>query len=75
MPVYKDKQRGTYYVSCYSKITHKKKTKRGFKTKKAAVAWENDFRYQRKHMANKECNYKFLDSALFRRYAIRQYYT
>lgn len=43
MPVYKDKQRGTYYVSCYSKITHKKKTKRGFKTKKAAVAWENDF--------------------------------
>lgn len=40
MPVYKDKQRGTYYVSCYSKITHKKKTKRGFKTKKAAVAWE-----------------------------------
>lgn len=43
MPVYKDKKRGTYYVSCYSKITHKKKTKRGFKTKKAAVAWENDF--------------------------------
>lgn len=43
MPVYKDKVRGTYYVSCYSKVTHKKKTKRGFKTKKAAVAWEKEF--------------------------------
>lgn len=28
MPVYKDKQRGTYYVSCYSKITHKKKNEK-----------------------------------------------
>lgn len=42
MPVYKDKERGTYYVSCYTSL-HKRKTKRGFKTKKAAVAWEKEF--------------------------------
>lgn len=42
MPVYKDKERGTYYVSCYIS-KNKKKTKRGFKTKKAAVEWENEF--------------------------------
>ncbi len=42
MPVYKDKERGTYYVSCYTS-SHRKKTKRGFKTKKEAVAWEKEF--------------------------------
>lgn len=42
MPVYKDKERGTYYVSCYTNM-HRKKTKRGFKTKKDAVAWEKEF--------------------------------
>ena len=42
MPVYKDKERGTYYVSCYTS-SHKKKTKRGFKTKKAAMQWEREF--------------------------------
>lgn len=42
MPVYKDKERGTYFVSCYTS-QHRKKTKRGFKTKKAAVEWEKAF--------------------------------
>ena len=42
MPVYKDKERGTYYVSCYTSL-HRKKTKRGFKTKKAAMEWEREF--------------------------------
>lgn len=46
MFVSKDPQRGTYYVQCwYKDWTGKrcKKTKRGFKTKKAATAWEVDF--------------------------------
>lgn len=46
MSVSKDPQRGTYYVQCwYKDWTGKrcKKTKRGFKTKKAATAWEVDF--------------------------------
>ena len=34
MPVYKEKQRGTYYVSCYSKITHKKKRKEALRQRK-----------------------------------------
>lgn len=42
MPVYKDKERGTYYSSCYTS-SHRKKTKRGFKTKKAAMEWEREF--------------------------------
>lgn len=46
MSVSKDAVRGTYYVQCwYKDWTGKrcKKTKRGFKTKKAANAWEVDF--------------------------------
>ena len=46
MSVSKDPQRGTYYVQCwYKDWTGKrcKKTKRGFKTKKAATSWEVDF--------------------------------
>lgn len=42
MPVYKDKERGTYFVSC-PMGKNKKKTKRGFKTKKAAMEWEREF--------------------------------
>ena len=42
MSVYKDKERGTYFVSCYTS-SHRKKTKRGFKTKKAAMEWEREF--------------------------------
>lgn len=44
MPIYKDKQRGTYYVKLYSTDPVSgdpiQKTKRGFKTKKEAQAWE-----------------------------------
>lgn len=44
MSVYKDKKRGTYYISYYYRdpVTNepKKKVKRGFKTKKEANDWE-----------------------------------
>ena len=46
MAVYKDKQRGTWYVSVYYtnwKGESDRKVKRGFKTRKEAVAWENTF--------------------------------
>ena len=46
MSVSKDTERGTYYVQCWYRDwtgQRKKKTKRGFKTKKAAAAWEVDF--------------------------------
>ena len=46
MAVYKDKQRGTWYVSVYYtnwKGESDRKVKRGFKTRKDAVAWENTF--------------------------------
>ena len=46
MPVYKDKKRGTWYVSVYYtdwKGENARKLKRGFKTRKEAVAWENTF--------------------------------
>ena len=46
MPVFKDEQRGTYYVKCYytdyaGTIRHKKK--RGFKLLREAKEWEADF--------------------------------
>lgn len=46
MPAYKDKERGTWYISCvYRDWTGKKchKLKRGFKKKPEALAWERDF--------------------------------
>lgn len=46
MSVSKDTQRGTFYVQCWYKDwqgQRKKKMKRGFKTRKAAAAWEVDF--------------------------------
>ena len=46
MAVYKDKQRGTWYVLVYYtnwKGESDRKMKRGFKTRKEAVAWENTF--------------------------------
>lgn len=46
MSVSKDQERGTFYVQCWYKDwqgQRKKKTKRGFKTRKAAAAWEVDF--------------------------------
>ena len=46
MSVSKDPVRGTYYVQCWYKDwtgRRCKKSKRGFKTKKAATAWEVDF--------------------------------
>lgn len=50
MLISKDHERGIYYVQCYYRDwtgERKKKTKRGFKTKKAAMAWEVDFLRQR----------------------------
>lgn len=46
MPVYKDKQRGTFFCSFYYTDwtgEKKKKTKRGFKLKREAQAWERFF--------------------------------
>ena len=46
MAVFKDKQRGPWYVSVYYtnwKGESDRKMKRGFKTRKEAVAWENTF--------------------------------
>lgn len=47
MPAYKDKQRGTWYCQFYYEDwqgVKKKKQKRGFKTKKEALEWENNFK-------------------------------
>lgn len=47
MSISKNSERGTHYVQCWHKGwtggRKKKKTKRGFKTKKATMAWEVDF--------------------------------
>lgn len=46
MPAYKDEQRGTWYAQFYYKDwtgARKKKLKRGFATKREAVAFERDF--------------------------------
>lgn len=49
MSVSKDEKRGTLYVQCWYRDwtgERHKKTKRGFKTKKAAMQWEVDFQRQ-----------------------------
>ena len=46
MPAYKDAQKGTWYAAFYYqdwKGVKKKKLKRGFPTKKEALAWERTF--------------------------------
>lgn len=45
MSVSKDPERGTYYVQCWCKDWRgqRKKTKRGFKTRRAASEWAVDF--------------------------------
>ena len=51
MPVYKDEERGTWYVRCYYEdFTGKKKQikKRGFKLQREAKEWEADFLESRK---------------------------
>ena len=47
MPAYKDEQRGTWYCLLYYEDwqgNKKKKQKRGFKTKKEALEWENNYK-------------------------------
>lgn len=47
MAVYKDEERGTWYVSFHYRDwtgQDKRKMKRGFRTKREAVQWEQDFR-------------------------------
>lgn len=49
MPAYKDEQRGTWYCQFYYEDWQgikKKKQKRGFKTKKEALEWESNFKFQ-----------------------------
>lgn len=46
MPVYKDAERGAYYVQCAyhdDKGVRHRKTKRGFTSKREAQSWERDF--------------------------------
>ena len=46
MPVFKDEQRGTYFVKCYYTDhtgTRKQKKKRGFKLQRDAKEWERNF--------------------------------
>ncbi len=46
MPVYKDKDRGTWYLSFYYEDwrgVRQKKMKRGFKTRREALEWERNF--------------------------------
>ena len=46
MGVFKDHERGTWAVQCWYRDwqgTRRKKTKRGFKSRAAALAWERDF--------------------------------
>lgn len=50
MPAYKDTAKGTWYTSFYFedwKGVRKKKLKRGFETKKEALAWERQFLMQK----------------------------
>lgn len=54
MPVYRDEERKTWYVSMYyrdmNNMNHKK-TKRGFQTKRDACAWELEFKSRKsRHM-------------------------
>ena len=47
VPAYKDEQRGTWYCQFYYEDwqgNKKKKQKRGFKTKREAIEWENSFK-------------------------------
>jgi integrase len=50
MPAYKDTETKTWYVQFYYKTftgENKKKKKRGFRTKKEALEWENDFKLRK----------------------------
>ena len=50
MAVYKDKKRGTWYVSLYYTDwtgTQQRKLKRGFSTKKEAQDWERHFSFEK----------------------------
>ena len=67
MPAYKDTAKGTWYTSFYFedwKGVRKKKLKRGFETKKEALAWERQFLMQK--AADLNMNFeKFVDSILW----------
>lgn len=59
MPVYKDEERGTWYVRCYYEdFTGKKKQikKRGFKLQREAKEWEADF--LRKQKGNTDMTFR-----------------
>lgn len=57
MPAYKDGAKGTWYAAFYYedwKGIRKKKMKRGFETKKEALAWERQFLLQKAADLNME---------------------
>lgn len=50
MPAYRDEKKGNWYAAFYYEDwngAHKKKLKRGFPTKKAAIEWERQFQLQK----------------------------
>jgi integrase len=51
MPIYKDKDRGTYYVVINHRVNGKNKAtfKRGFATKREAIAWEKEALLENKY--------------------------
>lgn len=59
MPAYKDEQRNTWYISvryqCWTG-EHRQKLKRGFATRKEALAWEREF--LQKQSANMDMTFK-----------------
>lgn len=60
MPAYKDKKRGTWYTSFHYEDwmgKHKRKLKRGFRTKREALDWEMQFKVS----IQPELNIKFKD--------------
>ncbi|AHZ49044.1 TPA: tyrosine-type recombinase/integrase [Bacillus thuringiensis] len=61
MPIYKDKERGTYYVKIVYRDyegNKKQKKKRGFKKKNDAVAWEKEF--HKKHNESSDMSFASL---------------
>ena len=66
MPVYKDEERGTWYVRCYYEdFTGKKKQikKRGFKLQREAKEWEADF--LRKQKGSTDMTFRSMYRTLF----------
>lgn len=66
LPVYRDEQRSTWYVSvryCDWMGEHRQKVKRGFSTKREAQSWERDF--LQKQSANMDMSFRAFTDVYF----------